>query len=598
MKPSKEEHITEKTEETITDVQHNKPADDTAAPLHAHEIHGVGTGKPIPKWQAFLKTKKGKIVAVLAAVVVIVVVLFAVPTTRYAMAGLVIKKDVTVLVTDNQTGKPISDAQLNLNGKNLKTDNTGKATFTSVPVGPITIKADKKYYEAGSVGITVPIISPVEMGVIKLQATGRQVPVTVLNKISGKPVANAALAVLDTSVKTNEEGKAIIVLPADKATEKAAITLDGYNSLEAEITVTEREDTKNTFSIAPAGKIFFLSKRTGKINVMKSNLDGTNPEIVVAGTGKEDEGDTVLLAARDWSYLALRAKRDSDKPKLYLIDTATSKLTVIDEGDATFTPVGWHNDQFIYTVLRHNVQVWQPKQAALKSFNAKTAKLTILDETAGEGTSAYDYTRELIDSVYILDNEITYVKAWNTYFNYAGKLSGRYMQIVSVKPTGEGKHTVKQFPEGTDSFIRARLYKPGEIYYYTRDNGADVIYEYEHGKFEKITNITPATFDTAYYPTYLLSPSGQATFWYEPRDGKNTLLIGNAGGEDQKELTTLSDFKPYGWHGNDYVLMSKGGSELFIAWRDDAGLTHPLKITDYHKPSVEFFGYGYGYGGL
>src|SRR6185369_16053847 len=114
--------------------------------------------------------------------------------------------------------------------------------------------------------------------------------------------------------------------------------------------------------------IYFLSKASGKIDVVKTNLDGTDRQTVLAGTGKEEDTDTILLASRDWKYLALKSRRDGKAVKLYLIDTSNDKLTTIDEGNATFDMVGWQNDYFVYYVYRNNVKSWQPKGSSLKSY--------------------------------------------------------------------------------------------------------------------------------------------------------------------------------------------------------------------------------------
>ena len=101
-----------------------------------------------------------------------------------------------------------------------------------------------------------------------------------------------------------------------------------------------------------------------------------------------------------------------------------------------------------------------------------------------------------------------------------------------------------------------------------------------------------------FYPTYLLSPNSLHTFWYEPRDGKNTLFTGTPNGEAGKEIASLSEYVPYGWYSDDYLLVSKNSSELYILPATGAGETgQVLKISDYHKPAVSFLGYGGGYGG-
>ena len=70
-------------------------------------------------------------------------------------------------------------------------------------------------------------------------------------------------------------------------------------------------------------------------------------------------------------------------------------------------------------------------------------------------------------------------------------------------------------------------------------------------------------------------------------------------GESAKQVVGLSDYQAYGWYSDDYLLVSKNSSELYIL--PAAGLTDltkAIKISDYHKPAVSFYGYGGGYGGL
>jgi len=76
------------------------------------------------------------------------------------------------------------------------------------------------------------------------------------------------------------------------------------------VTVTTDKVAANQFKLAPVGKVFFLSNAGGKIDVVSTNLDGTDRKVVLAGTGKEDRNNTVLLASSDWKYLALLSLRD------------------------------------------------------------------------------------------------------------------------------------------------------------------------------------------------------------------------------------------------------------------------------------------------
>lgn len=541
----------------------------------------------------FLKTKKAKItLSIIGSLVLLLVILFVIPVTRYGILGSFMRKDISLRLVDSKTGKAVTDAQATVGFATAYTDNTGKVVLQGVPVGEHTLQIKKKYFKDIVQSVTVPAWGDAQVGDIQAEATGRQVPVAVINKISGAAAQNVTVTVADTTAITDDHGETTLVLPADTDTAKATFRSDSYNDLQANITITDQKDDKNTFGLVAKGQFYFLSKRTGKINVMKANLDGSDPKVVLAGTGKEQEGETVLLASRDWKYLLLKSHRDSDHPKLYLINTATDQLSVVDEGNAEFSLVGWHNHSFVFKVERLAVKDWQPKRMAVKSFDADSSKLQTLDETAGEGTNGTNAAYEQYASINIIDTRgvVILTKAWY------GQSSGKQVTISSVEPNGANKKVLKTFAPQTYMSI-VIPYEADELYFATFEPADKKgYYEYEDGAVKENKNIKDSDF-TQFYPTYLLSPSGQKTFWYEPRDGKNTLLIGDATGKDGKEIAALSEYTPYGWYTDNYLLVSKGGSELYIVPADGANLQRAIKLTDYHKPSQAYRGYGGGYGG-
>ncbi|MEJ0072888.1 MAG: hypothetical protein WDN27_02250 [Candidatus Saccharibacteria bacterium] len=177
-----------------------------------------------------------------------------------------------------------------------------------------------------------------------------------------------------------------LVIPSDATVQAATITTSGYNT--ARVNITAAGDlAKNTFAVTPAGRLYFLSNLSGKIDVVKTNLDGTDRQTVLAGTGNEDSGSTSLLASRDWKYLALLSRRSGDNASVYLIDTTNNdKLTTIDQGNADFSLVGWSGDNFVYQVTRNTISNWQAGQQALKSFDATSGETLLLDQTQASGT--------------------------------------------------------------------------------------------------------------------------------------------------------------------------------------------------------------------
>lgn len=531
-------------------------------------------------------------------VLVLAGLILAIPQTRYPVLALGLKREAAVFVIDAGTNKEVASAKVTIDGQEVQTNNHG-AAIAKVRVGKRAVTVSKKYYNSASGEVFVnAFVQPSEPLTIKIKATGRQVPVMVFNKLTGKAVENATVKAAGTEAKTDKIGEAILVVPADKAKIPVEISFDGFNKTTAEMVVSETAVPENGFRITPSGKVYFLSKKSGKIDVVKTNLDGTDRQTVVAGTGQEDEENTTMLASRDWHYLALLSRRDSKLAKLYLIDTTNDKMTVMDEGDAGFALTGWNGNTFVYTVDRNNVKISQPGHVALKTYDAKANKLSVIDQSEVAG-GAPNYATQQFTSIYLFDDRIVYGVSWSGDYNTLG---GKSVAIRTVSPNGQNKKDLKTFPADKYFLNGGRLYKPREAYFAFSNNSSagnatEEFYEYEAGVVKPL-KLDSATFYRKAYPTYLLSPSGKRVFWSEERDGQDTFFTGNLDVEDTKQLRTLDDYKVYGWYSDDYVVVSKKSSELYIMPVEGTDKAPVTKITDYHKPVTSYVGYGGGYGGL
>lgn len=540
-----------------------------------------------------------KIISIPLTVIILFCVFALIPATRAYTAGLVIKKDVEVSVVDSKTQSVVSSASVQMSGQSVPTNGQGIATIKNVAVGRHEITVIKKYYKDAVKNVSVGFGNPQKF-TIQAEATGRSTMIKVANLINHKALAEAKLSLGDITAKTDANGEAIVVLPVGTKSKQASLSLDGYNTTNVVVNVSDKEVAVNNYTLTPRGKVYYLSKLSGRIDLVKTNLDGSERETIFAGTGREDDIGTVLLASRNWKYLALLSRHDSDLPKLYLIETANDKVTTIDEGNASFSMVGWDGDSFVYQVTRNTYNDWQSKKNALKSFNAESKQLIVLDQTDASGNSG-QYIQEQLGNIYNLaDGSVIYTKTWYGYpYDNPGNLSSKQNGIYSIRSDGSSKKTLKAIPAGTASYITATPSKPSEVYYYyyTNDSSEPAYAEYKDGS---IKTIQASEFpDNGIYNTYLISPNGQKTFWSEQRDGKNTLFVGDTDGGNGKVVAELSDYQTYGWFTEDYLLLSKNGSELFIMPAQGVDQSQqPVKISDYHKPAQNYYGYGGGYGGI
>lgn len=586
--------------------------DDESEPIDQSDPSVGTSGKPLPE----KKKAGGNPIArffggywrrgwwtIPLTLLVIVGIVASVPQSRYPILAEFMKRSFAITLTDSKTNTPVSGATVSLDGMTATTDSAGKVSFTA-RVGKRTLSVSKKYYQSTNVNVFVGISTQHNALSLALLATGRQVPIKVIDKISGQPVANALVSVLDTQARTDANGMLTIVLPTASPTQTVTISADGYSDLNGTVEITSDTVPANTFSLVAAGHVYFLSNLSGKLDVVATNLDGSDRKTVLAGTGSEDASNTVLLASRDWQFLALLSKRaGGSHAQLYLINTSSNQVTTMDSTAATFTLVGWSDHTFVYQALNDGVSAWQPGQTTLKSFNADTSKVVTIDQTDASGASG-NYIYQNLSFVNLVSDRVVYGLAWSAYYGNSNlDVGGKNNSIMSASVDGSNKKDLKDItlPTATTyTSLNAVLSKPNVLYIQSAVQSQPAVYysyQYQNNTASQSSTITDATYNQAQqgYTTYLVSPTGKSTFWSQPRDGKNTLFTGDYYGNNAVQIASLSDYAPYGWFTDNYVLVQKGGSELYII--PVTGGT-PLKISDYYKPSYSYYGYGGGYGGL
>jgi hypothetical protein len=400
--------------------------------------------------------------------------------------------------------------------------------------------------------------------------------------------------VADTEAKTDSTGDALLVLPANATTQGGTLSLTGYNDQTIKITVSkDPNDKANQFAMVPAGKIYFISKRTGKLDIMKADVDGSEQQVVLAGTGTEQQYNSAFLASPDGQYVAYMAKRSAadPTPQLYVISSSDDKLLKIDTGDATFAMIGWSGDNLVYTAARNDLPYWQAGKNKLKSYDATSGKLTLLDQSAGSDATAA--AAERYDLVTLIGNQIIYAKTWNSN-DYsqpiATTLVGRQDTVQVIQVNGQA-HKVAASYDSSKYYLQFRQHSAKSIYIYQSDpsqsaDNANTYYDYTLGGTPKQVSITADQFYDS-YPFYSYSSSANQTLWSEERDGKTAIIVGDQDAANSKTIAALQDFAPINWFGEKYVLVAKKNSELYIM---AASGGEPVKVTDF-----QFVSAGYPY---
>jgi hypothetical protein len=509
-----------------------------------------------------------------STVLLLLIIIAAVPYSRYELAGLVIKKNFTVQITDATANNPVSGVTVSSGSVQATTNANGIASLR-LRVGSHTFSINKKYYLSRQAYLVVPLLKEKQPDVA-LVATGRQVKINVTNLITGTALSGVNITVADTSAKTNSNGSALLVVPAGKTSQGGSLSLAGYNDSAVDVAVSNTSVKENDFMLTPTGKVYFVSNASGQLNVMKANLDGSQPQVVVAATGNEDPSTTSLLQSPDGKYVALIAKRTTtdSTAQIYVLAAADDKLLQIDSGNAVFSLYGWINDNLIYGANRQDLPSWQQGVGKLKSYDASSGNTTLLDQTAG--SDATTNINETYDNVIISGDQVIYSKTWSgDQTTNAGKQNT--IQIIGVD--GENHAVVASYDATTETQY---LYPHSPVSFYIdvqslTAGGPTTDYDYTVGSTPKAVTLTGDQL-TANDTNYYFSPSGDQTFWSVMRDGQNTLLVGDSSGANANTVGSLNAYTAYGWYTDNYLLISLDNNQLLIMGTKGG---NSEKIADY-----------------
>jgi hypothetical protein len=547
-------------------------------------------------FQKYWDNKKWTLSVTLLLLVLIAA--FAVPVSRYKLLGLVIKRSYTITLADSVTHTPVTNAAVAIDSRHVNSDATGKVAVPKLSVGKHTVTVTKQYYQAHKSTVFVGVKGKHESN-LQLVATGRQVPLKVINKVTGLGVANAVVSVAGTSAKTGTDGTATVVLPADKQTVDAKVTADGYNAAAAKVQITSQSVPGNILQLVPSGRVYFLSNRSGKVDVVSTNYDGSDRQTILAGTGYEDLG-AQLIPSPDQKYVALTTRRTNavNGQGLYIVSTDSGKVQRTEQDSNTsVVPVSWSDDYFVYTVRDGAISNWQSGAIKLKSFNANGGQNITLDQSTGEGGSDSDYAyQDIPQPVNVVDGNVLYAKSWSAGYYSVYRLQGKSNAIMSVQANGSSKKTLRSLslPSGAQySYISQVLAGPHTVYFEvpttaSNDPGKGAsFFKYGKGNLTQLNNFTYANFtDPKLNDGFIVqSPSGNRTLYEDTIDGKLVVSTADSNGENKQKIYSFSgDGYIKGWLNDNYILAVQNNNQLYVVPAQPSSTSKALLVSDFMAP--------------
>lgn len=481
---------------------------------------------------------------------------------KYPLLGVIFKGEAEVVVADSKTLQPIEGAKVTLGeGREFPTDALGKVKFSNLTLGVKKLQVTKTAYEdferEEAIFIGLNKLAPVLM-----EGTGVSLTFLVEDKITDLPIAEAKVEIGESSSRTASDGTAVVnVLPTGGVRVTARIAKDNFLDAAIEV-VVEANIQPHKIKLTPLGKNYFLSNRSGKIDLYQSNLDGSDQQIVLEATGKE-RSDIGFVASPDSKWIAITSTRDGLRDAagnlidiLYVVDAASKSLSKISTGQRPRI-IGWVDGNLAYS--SDNGEAY-PNRVEKLSFYSPTTK-----QIKDVATSYYVY------SSVILGEFLLY------------SLPDPTVEEYGLFVVGPGQSVKKVLAEEIYGVYRS---SGKSIVFYSSTSAKWYRYELDLGKMGELPGEPSSIKDTE----FVFSPDKSKTAFIDNRDGKNDLFLADNLGGNEKKWTSLGVvYHPLKWINEDYIIfrvVKPGETADYIVGTREGGKT--AKIVDVYSSGFGF----------
>lgn len=491
----------------------------------------------------------------LGALFVLIVGCLLLPNSRYWLlntAGVRVKSSFRVVENDSE--RPVSGAIVSLGGKFARSDEEGNVNFSGLKQGKNQLTIEKRGFGNQDRNVVLGWGSN-PLGNQSLEVTGTQYTFFVKDWLSDKPLESAKAAVAGVDALIDDEGKIVLTVPQETAdTDQITITSEGYR--DAKFAVGEIDSkVEQQLKMVPAKKHVFISKRAGRFDVFKIDVDGKNEELLLKATGKER--DTIsVIPHESGEVVALTSTRDNDRNKdgyvldgLFIVNVNSGDIVKVSRSEQ-INVVGWEGDKLVYSQIVEGTSGANPNRSKIISYDYRA--------TTKQDLASANY----FNSVLLFNNKVYYAVS-----SYAVPASSAKFFRIDV----DGKGQIKLLDKEVWSIYQVQ---PDELYLNASNSEW---YEVKASSTSAVKiSEQPNDQDSR---RYVSGPGENLDIWVDYRDGKSVLLIDE--GDTDRTLTTASGITyPIRWLSNKHVIyrIQDGRENADYIINIDGG--SPQKITD------------------
>lgn len=534
-----------------------------------------GIGRFFGRLGGWIASHKLIFSGIVTAVLIMVAGVVCTTNLKYPVLGLVFKASTAVTVLDSKTGQPLPSATVSLAGHSAITDNAGHAELKGLPLGPTTLEVTKEAYKYYSRAETL-FIRQKPLTPVKLESAGIMLSFNVSDKISGHMLDGAEIDVGNSKAITGAQGEAALSL-LPRADVKAQATVKKTGFLDLVVSITVRPNTPAySVTLTPAGKVYYLSNRSGRIDLYESNLDHSDETVVLAGTGNEDSETGILPNIGDTRWLAIVSSREGRRDggallhDLYMFDTTGHTLTKISNNIGFGSKRVWLGDTLVF-------ESYDPANcASLKAYNPANAQLTTF-VTGGGSNGCVSLSLALKDKLL---------------YSITGAANSSTNGLYLVQSNGQGRRQLDPAPASNIDRQQKNtaLY---EYYDYSQPYQTQTVWKSLDLVTFKVTGIPNGpSVDSS--RAYVDSPGGKFSTFIETRDGKSELYLTAIDGTNEQKLTNLGAVNQFvQWYGDSYIVFSLTKSDENALYIVSTTGGSAQKVTDFYQGNSRTYGGGY-----
>ncbi len=431
-----------------------------------------------------------------------------IPYSRYFLlntAGVRVRASLTVV--DSESGRPLKNILVNLQGKESRTNDEGFVNFDSLKQGTSRLNIERKGFASLEKNVTLGWgTNP--LGDQSLLATGARFRFTLKDWQSGTIIKEGEAASGEYVGQADDDGAIELVMGEVGDDDEITISAQGYRSETRNI--ADLNNDSSEIAMVPGKKHAFVSNRDGEYDLYAIDVDGKNEKVLLKGSGKEREVPFVL-PHQTKNTVAYISSRDGDTNKdgfildgLFVVDTDTAETYKVTRSEQ-LQLIGWNDNKLIYVAIIEGVSAG----------NSQRSKIVSYDLTTKERI-------DLASSNYFNDVKLIGGTVYYAVSSYA--VPRAQAKLYSISTDGKDKKTV--IDQQVWSIVRASY---DSLLFNTESN--EWYKKSLEGEPEKLSS-QPAQQESR---TYALSPNGSRAVWVDVRDGKGVLLAYSV--EDKKETT-------------------------------------------------------------